>query len=206
MTYYKDELAQAMGRFAERQDAVIIGYNVAAPSFGGGSFRYVDPKKLIEMPLAENLMMGVAMGMALTGHYPLVYFERFDFVTNAMDAIVNHLDKMEALSRGQFDPKVLIRVVAGNRRKPLHTGATHIQDFSVAMRAMVKFPVIGLMSHQSIQLEYNRVISEPSTKMLVEYKDLYEEQQILQPQDHPFPDKAGVIPIRNDNPANLRPD
>lgn len=175
---YKDTIRVACTNLAKIPRTVFLGYNVAHGGKGGGAYVDIPESQLIEMPLAENLMMGVAIGMALRGDLPVVYFERFDFITNAMDAIVNHLDKMKELSKGQFDPKVIIRVVVGNKFKPLYTGVTHTQDFTDAMRTMVSFPVISLSppDHRTAQIidGYTRAALGTESIMLVEYKDFYD--------------------------------
>ena len=102
---------------------------------------------------------------------------------NALDAIVNHLDKIGTMSQGQFRPAVILRVVVGNQHKPLYTGATHTQDFTEAVRRMVNFPVVTLpgakpefVTH-AYALAHRRMALEspagylPESTMLVEYKD-----------------------------------
>ena len=138
-----------------------------------GTLKNVSESQLIEMPVAENLMASFAIGLSLKGLKPVVFFERFDFVLNAMDAIVNHLDKIDTISHGEFKPTVILRIVVGNRRKPLFTGKTHTQDFSVALRALVSFPVICLQDASQIGIQYkaaHALLPKHSTA-LIEYKD-----------------------------------
>ena len=155
-----------MESLATDKDVVFIGYNVH-----GNMFSNILEDQLIEMPVAENLMMSVAIGMALEGYKPVVYFERMDFVTNAMDSIVNHLDKIKEISHGEFDPQVMIRCVVGNIENPLYTGLTHTQNLSEGIRSMVSFPVIELKDKKEIENQYK----EFETKILVEFKDKYNE-------------------------------
>ena len=96
-----------------------------------------------------------------------------DFVLNALDAIVNHLDKIERMSHGQFAPAVILRVVVGNKTKGLQTGATHVQDFSAAISGMVGFPVLNFVCADFILPCYRDAIQTGRTRMLVEYKDLW---------------------------------
>lgn len=173
---YKDSLKLAMETLAADPATVFIGYNVRHGSKANGTLVNVSEGQLIETPVAENLMAGMAIGMSLEGFKPVVYFERFDFITNALDAIVNHLDKLKTLSDGQFDPKVLIRVVVGNTKNPLFTGPTHTQDFTDAMRKLVSFPVVQLVPGRSMTPEqaYTCALRSPWSTMLVEYKDHYQ--------------------------------
>jgi pyruvate/2-oxoglutarate/acetoin dehydrogenase E1 component len=119
-------------------------------------------------------MVGLAIGMALAGRRPLVYFERFDFVLNAADAIVNHLDKMATMSRGEFSPAVILRCVVGNTKKPLFTGETHTQDFTGAFWRMVKMPVMTCHHAAHIESIYGQAQEAQrhgGSTMIVEYKD-----------------------------------
>jgi pyruvate/2-oxoglutarate/acetoin dehydrogenase E1 component len=95
-----------------------------------------------------------------------------DFILNAMDALVNHLDKAYDLSDGEFDPKVIIRCVVGNQNKPLYTGATHIQDFSDSLQLMLKMPVFSIKDVENVSRYYNIANTVNGSCILVEYKDL----------------------------------
>jgi len=174
MSAYKDALTSAMTAFAQDNRARFIGYGVKEPSRGGGTFSGVPKEQCVETPVAENLMVGLAIGMALTGLKPLVYIERADFMLNALDAIVNHLDAMRRISRGEFTPTVLLRIVVGNRGKPLYTGPTHTQDFSEALKLMVKFPVVRLLDADDVAHDYAAAVNELKyhSTALFEYKDL----------------------------------
>lgn len=168
---YRQAIINANTMLGQNPKVLFCGYNVKY-GFAGGTLTGVFQKQLVELPVAENLMAGIAIGLSLKGYIPVLYFERFDFVLNAMDAIVNHLDKIEKLSNGEFKPKVLIRAVVGNRSKPLFTGSPHVQNFSTAFRNIVSFPIIEMRTPQSVIDGYGRFSDYVSTTMLVEFKDL----------------------------------
>ncbi len=173
---YKDELTKAMESLAQDPLVRFVGYGVKIGGRAGGTLKNVSDSQLIEMPVAENLMVGFAIGLSLKGLKPVVFIERFDFVLNAMDAIVNHLDKIESLSHGEFRPAIILRIVIGNRAKPLFTGKTHTQDFTPALKSLVSFPVVGLHDASQIQREYTAAhdgLGRLSTSTaLIELKDL----------------------------------
>lgn len=130
---YKQSITAAMDELAKDPDVVFIGYGITRGK-AMGTLANVPAEKLVEFPVAENLMVGAAIGMSLRGRKPVVFIERCDFLLNAMDAIVNHLVKIDVMSRGQFKPAIILRVVVGNSEKPLFTGETHVQDFSKELR------------------------------------------------------------------------
>ncbi len=171
---YKDELKKAMEQLALDPLVRFIGYGVKIGGRALGTLSNIPDDQLIEMPVAENLMVGFAIGLSLKGLKPVVFIERFDFWWNAGDAIVNHLDKIEKISRGEFKPTVILRIVVGNRQKPLFTGMTHTQDYSPSLRSAVSFPVIGLTDPNQIAVHYKtaHMMLPIQSTALVEYKDL----------------------------------
>jgi len=171
---YKSELTIANGQIACHRNARFIGYGLKKGK-ALGTLANVDQTQIIEMPVAENLMMGFATGLSLTGFMPVVFIERMDFLLNAADAIVNHLDKIQELSAGEFSPAVIIRCIVGNKNKPLYTGATHTQDFSEAFRNMVSFDILKLTDETHIKHGYEKAMNNflaGKSTMLIEYKDL----------------------------------
>lgn len=171
---YKDELCRAMRHLASR-NTKFIGYNVKHGSHANGTLLDVPEEQLLETPVAENLIVGLATGYALKGVPALAYIERFDFVLNAFDAIVNHLDKIKRMSNGEFSPNIILRTIVGNREAPLFTGLTHTQDFSEALQLMVGFPVVRLLRPEAVFNSYASALEELSehSTLLVEYRDAY---------------------------------
>jgi len=171
---YKNELKLAMEDLAQDPKVRFIGYGVRIGGRALGTLKNIPDWQLIEMPVAENLLVGFAIGLSLKGFKPVVFIERFDFIWNASDAIVNHLDKIGMMSRYEFNPTVILRIVVGNRQKPLFTGETHTQDHTHALRHMVSFPVLRLTAAEQIRRQYRNAyeaLGKFSTA-LVEYKDL----------------------------------
>ncbi len=169
---YKDAIKQAMSDLGKQDKTLFIGYNTRC-SKGNGILAGVDESRLMETPVAENLMAGVGIGLSLRGYKPIVYFERCDFILIALDAIVNHLDKMKQLSNGQYNPIVLFRVVVGSSKNPLFTCCTHNQDFTEALSKLVSFPVVKLKSAQEVIDQYKIAMEWKTSMILIEERDLY---------------------------------
>jgi pyruvate/2-oxoglutarate/acetoin dehydrogenase E1 component len=172
MLTYKDHLIGAMELLAANPKTFVVGYNSSA----GGTCHCFPKERSPEMPLAEALCAGVAIGMSLNGFVPILWIERMDFILHSLDQIVNHLDKMALLSNWIHKPAVIIRVATGNKNTPLLTGPTHTQNFSYAIREMVTFPIINLQWRLSIVPEYKKALDraiQGQSTMLVEDRDLY---------------------------------
>ena len=90
-------------------------------------------KKKIEMPVFEDVQMGLSLGMALNGYVPISCFPRFDFLILACNQLLNHLDKIQKMSKNQFLPKVIIRTSIGSK-KPLDGGPQHTQDYTTIFK------------------------------------------------------------------------
>lgn len=177
MTTYKDKLTEAMTWLGEKEDTICTGYNCKYSHFGG-TLKGFPNDRIVEMPLAEALMTGVSIGLSLDGWVPILPFERFDFITLAMDQIVNHLQKLAILSEGLHKPAVIIRACVGNKNTPLFTGPTHSQNFSMAFRHLVSFPVIELKWSSGVVPEYQKAYErakQGDSTLLVEFKDFYNE-------------------------------
>lgn len=173
MSYFS-EIEASMTKLARNPVTRFVGYGLLAAKAARGLANVPDDQ-IVETPTAENLMLGVAIGLSLRGLRPLVIFERMDFLLNAADALVNHLDKIEEISCGEFAPRVLIRCIVGNRRAPLFTGATHMQDLTRGFRHLCRRIDVITFSHAKYAISEiiaGAAASERS-QIFVEYKDLY---------------------------------
>ena len=133
----KELIKKEMERLSKDRKVYFIGYNLRFGSQNYGTLKNVSKKKILEMPIAENLMTGIAIGMALEGFKPILIFERHDFMLNAFDQLINHLHKLPEMS-GIFNPKVMIRAKVGHR-KPFDPGPQHTQDFTWILKRF--FPI-----------------------------------------------------------------
>lgn len=174
---YKGALTDAMTQLARDPARRFIGYGLAGGKGALGTLRGVPAAQIVEMPVAEGLMVSAAIGMACAGLKPVVYFERMDFMLNAADAIVNHLDKLATISRGEFRPGIILRATVGNRTKHLFTGPTHTQDLSDAFDAMLGRTLVRtLCEPHEIAQRYTEAAYDADrgeSTLLVEYKDLF---------------------------------
>ena len=174
---YKTELIKAMKELSKDDRVRFIGYNTTCGPRMNKTLDGISKSKCIEMPVAENLIMGIAMGMSLAGYRPVVCIERSDFLLVCADAIVNHLDKLPQLSGGQFSFPVIIRVCVGSN-SPLDPGSQHLQDYTDAFANMTHSLAISKLLHpDDIVATYRQahIFDEPC--MIVEYKGLYKSER-----------------------------
>lgn len=169
---YKETIKKTMEEIAVDKKARFIGYNLKRGSKAYGTLTDIPKSRILEMPVAENLMAGVAMGMSLEGYKPVLIFERHDFMLNALDSLINHLDKIDLLSKGQYKSPMLIRAVIGSL-SPINPGPQHCQDFSEFFKKTFHFPVYDPknISDLTKSLEEGKKFEQPI--MIIERRDLY---------------------------------
>ena len=134
---YKDELVRSMEWLAKKNDTVFIGQSV---NYSGNAIfntlKTVSEAKKIEVPVFEDLQMGLSTGMALEGYVPITCYPRFDFLILACNQLVNHLDKIDYMTKGAMKPRVIISTSIG-AKKPLDGGIQHTQDHTEAFRHLL---------------------------------------------------------------------
>ena len=135
---YKNEIIRSMEWLGEKEDTIFLGQSV---KYSGNAMynttKTISEDKLVELPVFEDVQMGMSMGMALEGFVPITSYPRFDFLICAVNQLVNHLDKISIISEGQFQPRVIIRTSIGSRI-PLDAGEQHTQDHTQAFKNLLK--------------------------------------------------------------------
>jgi pyruvate/2-oxoglutarate/acetoin dehydrogenase E1 component len=125
---YKESLTELLTNVATEPNSVFLGEGIINSGRVYGLLNEVPINKCIEMPVAENLIVGCAIGLALKGYAPVVIFQRMDFMTCAADAIINHLYTFEKLSGGRIKPVVRIFAIIGKPSNNFDVGCQHDKD------------------------------------------------------------------------------
>ena len=176
---YKDEIVRSMEWLAKKDDTIFIGQSV---KFSGNAIfntiKTVSDDKKIEMPVVEDLQMGISTGMALEGFVPITCYPRFDFLILACNQLVNHLDKIDFMSKGMMKPRVIIRTSIG-AKKPLDGGLQHTQDYTEAFRhSLTDVSMVSLNEPDEIfpafKLAYER--EDSKSTLIIEWGDYYIEK------------------------------
>jgi pyruvate dehydrogenase E1 component beta subunit len=99
------------------RDVVILGEDVGRD---GGVFRITEgllgqfgPERVIDTPLAESVIVGAAIGMAVYGMKPIAEIQFEGFIYPAMDQIANHAARIRSRSRGRYTCPLVIRTPYG---------------------------------------------------------------------------------------------
>jgi len=176
---YFDELCRAMEYLAQDERVMFLGQAVEVPGTAmSNTLKNVAREKLLEMPVAEEMQMGITTGLALAGHVPVSIYPRWNFLLLAVNQLVNHLDKIPLMSQNGYQPRVIIRTGIGSER-PLHPQHQHVGDFTEAFRLMCPhMEVIRLEEPEDIFPAYEKALTRNDGKntILVEYGDFYGEK------------------------------
>lgn len=176
---YFDELKRSMEFLAADPRVVFMGQAVAVPGTAmSNTLKDVPPGRLIELPVAEEMQMGMTTGLALAGQVPVSIFPRWNFLMCGLSQLVNHLDKLAVMSNGGYRAKAIVRTGIGSER-PLHPQHQHVGDYTEALRLMCKtIEVIRLDEPEDIFPAYERALlrDDGRSTLIVEYGDYYSEK------------------------------
>ena len=171
---YAEELTRAMTWLGEQPDTIFVGQAIGYP--GSAMFKTlsgVPMGKRVELPVVEEMQMGISLGMALTGKTVITIYPRFDFLLLAVNQLVNHLDKLEEFTHGQFHAKVIIRVGIGSR-SPLYPGVQHCGDYTMAFRYLLRNCFIAKLDKPHyIVPSYQEAYQSQKSALLVEDMGAY---------------------------------
>jgi 2-oxoisovalerate dehydrogenase E1 component beta subunit len=113
MTLVQAILSAMAGEMERNPAVVLLGEDIGK---NGGVFRATEglwdrfgPERVMDTPLAESGIIGMAIGMALNGLRPVAEIQFADFLYPAFDQIVSEMAKFRYRSAGQFSAPVVVR-------------------------------------------------------------------------------------------------
>ncbi len=127
---YWQAINQALAEEMARDERVVlIGEDVAAPggafSASKGLLGRFGPDRVRDTPISELALTGLGVGAALVGLRPVVEIMFNDFLTLAMDQVVNQAAKLCFMTGGRASVPLVIRTIVGSGRG---TGPQHGQS------------------------------------------------------------------------------
>ena len=95
--------------------------------------------RIIEMPVSENGLCGVAIGAALMGKRPVISFHRVEFALLALEQIMNNAAKAHYISNGKHRVPLVIRAIIG---RGWGQGPEHSQSLEILFASIPGLKVI----------------------------------------------------------------
>ena len=102
-------------------------------------------------------------------------FPRFDFFILACNQLVNHLDKMRDMSKGEMTPRVIIRVAVGTKT-PIDAGPQHTQNHTEAFRKMLtEVNVVEILEPEDVFPAFKEAYERSDSKstLIIEHGEYY---------------------------------
>jgi pyruvate/2-oxoglutarate/acetoin dehydrogenase E1 component len=174
---YFDELVRAMTWLGEKSNTIFLGQSVEYSGHAMfNTLKDVSMDKRLECPVAEEMQMGITLGLCLEGFVPVSIYPRFDFLILATNQLINHIDKTYEISGGKLNPNPIIRVSVGST-KPLFPGLQHSQNHTEAFRSMAtRLRIITLEEPEQVFPAFQEAYEGNRPTLLVEYGDFYNEK------------------------------
>lgn len=144
---YAQAIREAHAQMLASDDRVfVIGQGVWSPWYAGGSLEGLDREfgrdRILDSPVSENAVTGLAVGAALAGMRPVVFHPRMDFLLLAADPIVNQAANWSYLFCGELPVPMVVRAVinrggeqGAQHSQALHALFMHVPGLKVVMPA-----------------------------------------------------------------------
>lgn len=172
---YVKAVSEALGEEMERDERVIlIGIDIGAP--GGpfaatrGLFERFGPERVIDTPISEEGIVGLAVGAAAAGLRPVVEIMFMDFAALASDQIVNQAAKMHYMLAGKVQLPMVIRTMAG---AGLSAGPQHSQMLEAWFAHIPGLKVILPSTPRDVKGLLKSAIRDDNPVLFIEHKALY---------------------------------
>ncbi|MFQ5856136.1 MAG: alpha-ketoacid dehydrogenase subunit beta [Anaerolineae bacterium] len=188
---YREAVREALAEEMRRDERVfLLGEDIADPF--GGSYKVTlgltdefGPERVRNTPLSEAAIAGAALGAALTGMRPVAEIMYVDFITLAMDQIVNQAAKIRYMSGGQTAVPLVIRTQGGPGRSSAAQHAQSLEAWFIHVPGL--FVVMPSTPYDAKGL-LKSAIRDDNPVIFIEHKLLYNEKG-------PVPAEPYAIPL-----------
>jgi len=156
------------------ENILIIGEDILDPYGGafkitrGASTRF--PERVLSTPISEGAIVGMAAGLAMRGFRPIVEIMFGDFITLAVDQLVNHAAKFRWMYNNQVRVPMVVRTPMGGRRG---YGPTHSQSLEKLFLGIPGLKVVAPNTLHSPASTLMASIQDEEPVLFIENKVLY---------------------------------
>ena len=176
------------GEMSRDETIFIIGEDLVAHGGIFGQFKGLPerfPGRLIDTPISEACIVGAGLGAALTGMRPLVDMHFADFVTCAMDEIVNQTAKIRYMFGGQVKVPIVIWAPDG---AGLSAAAHHSQSLESWFIHTPGLKVVVPSEPADVKGLLTAAIRDDDPVIFFQHKKLFAKEG-------PVPDGEYVVPL-----------
>ena len=126
--------------------------------------------RVVNTPISEGTVMGLAIGAATAGLRPVVEIMFIDFITLAMDQLVNHGAKLHYMSGGQLKIPLTVRVQCGISGT---MGAHHSQSLESWLAHVPGLKVVMASNPADAKGLLKAAIRDDNPVVFIEHRGLY---------------------------------
>jgi pyruvate/2-oxoglutarate/acetoin dehydrogenase E1 component len=172
---YRDAVARGIAQEMRRDERVVLlGEDVAG---AGGVFKTTvglldefGPRRVIDTPIAEQAILGAAMGAAMTGLRPIAEIMFSDFFAVCWDLVVNEMAKSRYMTNGQVSMPLVVKTGNGGG---LRFGAQHSQSVENWAMAVPGIKVVTPSTPQDVVGLMAAAVRSDDPVLFFEHKGLY---------------------------------
>jgi 2-oxoisovalerate dehydrogenase E1 component beta subunit len=166
-----DALDEEMAR---DERVIILGQDVG---LRGGVFRVTEglierhgAARVIDAPISESAIIGVAIGASLAGYHPIAEIQFADFIWPAFDQIVSEAARMRYRSNGTWGCPLVIRTPYG---AGIHGGLYHSQSIEATFAHIPGIKVVAPSTPADAKGLLKSAIRDPDPVLFLEHKRTY---------------------------------
>ena len=193
---YRAAVAAGLAQEMERDTSVVfLGEDVAA---AGGVFKTTSgllerfgAKRVLDTPISEQAILGMAMGAAMTGMRPVAEIMFSDFLAVCWDLVANEIAKTRYMTDGQVSLPLVIRTANGGG---IRFGAQHSQSLENWAMAVPGLKVVAPSNPADMKGLLAAAIRDPDPVLVFEHKNLFATKGEVPDGEHVVPlGKAAVV-------------
>jgi acetoin:2,6-dichlorophenolindophenol oxidoreductase subunit beta len=166
---------------------LVLGEDVAEGGPWGASAGLAaefGEERVRNTPISEAAICGVAIGLAQSGLRPVVEIMFVDFVTLALDQLVNQAAKAHFMSGGQLQVPLVLRTQGGAGQRG---GAQHSQSLEAWLTHVPGLKVVMPSTAADAAGLLESALADPNPVVFVENKTLYFRKEEVPDEPEPIP-------------------
>jgi 2-oxoisovalerate dehydrogenase E1 component len=171
----------------EIPEAFVAGIDVGA---GGNIFGLTRglydkfPHRVLDTPISESALMGLAVGGAMSGMKPIVEIMYMDFIGVCFDQLMNQAAKMHFMTGGKAPMSLVVRTQFGSGRS---SAAQHSQSLEALLAHIPGLTVVMPSTPEDTYGLLRAAIADPNPVVFVEHRLLYGKKGTRPAADHLVP-------------------
>ncbi|MDR0921096.1 MAG: alpha-ketoacid dehydrogenase subunit beta [Lactobacillales bacterium] len=180
---------------ASDERVFLIGEDIGIYGGGFGATTGLEEKygskRVRSTPISESAIAGVSVGAAITGMRPVMEIQFSDFITIALDQLVNQAAKIHYMYGGTMTVPLVMRAAAGSGTG---AGAQHSQSLENWLAHIPGLIVVQPANAYDAKGLLHAAIANENPVMFYEHKVLYKEKMDVPREPYEIP--LGVAEVK----------